>query len=172
MYSNWYAVQVRSGKEDKFVEWCEKKVNHQAYKDIFIPRVMMAKKYQGKWHNEKRVLFPGYVFVITDQVEDLFQELKKIPDLTKMLGEYKGEIFPIYSKEVQYLLKYDQEGHVVNMSTGYIEGDNIIITDGPLMGYEGSIKKIDRHKRIAYLDLEGFEDITSIKVGLEIISKN
>ena len=91
MYSNWYAVQVRSGKEDKFVEWCEKKVNHQTYKDIFIPRIMRAKKYQGKWHNEKHVLFPGYVFVITDQVEDLFQELKKIPDLTKMLGEYKGE---------------------------------------------------------------------------------
>ena len=96
MYSNWYAVQVRSGKEDKFVEWCEKKVNHQTYKDIFIPRVMMAKKYQGKWHNEKRVLFPGYVFVITDQVEDLFQELKKIPDLTKMLGECCQHVHWIY----------------------------------------------------------------------------
>lgn len=172
MYSNWYAVQVRRGKEDKFVEWCEKKINYQAYKDIFIPRVMMAKKYQGKWHNEKRVLFPGYVFVITDHVDDLFQELKKIPDLTKMLGEYKGEIFPIYSEEVQYLLKYDQEGHVVNMSTGYIEGDNIVITDGPLVGYEGLIKKIDRHKRIAFIEVNVFNQISMIKVGLEIISKH
>lgn len=171
MYKNWYAVQVRTGKEDKFVEWCEKKIDHQAYKDIFIPKVMMAKKYQGKWHDEKRVLFPGYVFVISDTPEKLFQELKKIPDLTKMLGEYKGKIFPMYSKEVQYLLKYDQQGHVVKMSTGYIEGDHIIITDGPLKGYEALIKKIDRHKRLAFIEINLLNQPNIIKVGLEIISK-
>ena len=58
------------------------------------------------------------------------------------------------------------------MSTGYIEGDQVIVVEGPLKGYEGSIRKIDRHKRVAYLDLEGFEDVSSIKVGLEIVSKN
>lgn len=171
MYNNWYAVQVRSYREDKFVEWCEKRISHETYKDIFIPKVIMAKKYQGRWHKETNVLFPGYVFVITDTVEDLFQELKKIPDFTKLLGEYKGEVFPIYSKEVQHLLKYDQEDHIVDMSTGYIEGDRIIITDGPLKDYDGFIRKIDRHKRIVFIETEVFDQVITMKVGLEIISK-
>jgi transcriptional antiterminator NusG len=57
------------------------------------------------------------------------------------------------------------------MSKGIIEGDQIIVERGPLKGYEGFIKKIDRHKRIAFIDIELFNTITTIKVGLEIVSK-
>ena len=57
------------------------------------------------------------------------------------------------------------------MSTGYIEGDHIIITDGPLKGYEALIKKIDRHKRIAFIEINLLNQPNIIKVGLEIISK-
>lgn len=39
------------------------------------------------------------------------------------------------------------------------------------MGYEGDIIKIDRHKRIAYVNVSLFDRITTVKVGLEIISK-
>jgi transcriptional antiterminator NusG len=57
------------------------------------------------------------------------------------------------------------------MSKGIIEGDHIIVESGPLKGYEGFIKKIDRHKRIAFIDVELFNTVTTVKVGLEIVSK-
>lgn len=57
------------------------------------------------------------------------------------------------------------------MSTGFIQGDKIFVTEGPLQGKEGLIIKIDRHKRIAYLQLSMFNKETIAKVGLEIISK-
>lgn len=60
---------------------------------------------------------------------------------------------------------------MVDMSCGVIENDKIIITDGPLMNLEGYITKIDRHKRIAYVDVELLGKITRVQVGLEIISK-
>ena len=43
--------------------------------------------------------------------------------------------------------------HTVRMSEGYISGDKITVTRGPLMGFEGDIRKIDRHKRRAYIDV-------------------
>ena len=58
------------------------------------------------------------------------------------------------------------------MSTGVIEGDRVIVTDGPLVGREALISKIDRHKRLAYLDMRMFGRIKTIKVGLEIVRKN
>ena len=37
--------------------------------------------------------------------------------------------------------------------------------------FKGYITKIDRHKRIAYVDVELLGKITRVQVGLEIISK-
>ena len=109
--------------------------------------------------------------MITDKVEQLYTELKKIPDLTKLLGNDGEDIYPIYPQEAMFLTKFSNRNHVVDMSCGVIENDKIIITDGPLMNLEGYITKIDRHKRIAYVDVELLGKITRVQVGLEIISK-
>ena len=57
------------------------------------------------------------------------------------------------------------------MSEGVIEGDRVIVLNGPLMNHEGRISKIDRHRRIAYLDMPMMGRTKTIKVGLEIVSK-
>jgi transcriptional antiterminator NusG len=36
---------------------------------------------------------------------------------------------------------------------------------------QGSVSKIDRHKRIAVLELDFFGQLTSVTVGLEIVKK-
>ena len=55
------------------------------------------------------------------------------------------------------------------MSTGIIEGEQVIVTGGPLMGMEGYIRKIDRHKRKAWVELEMFGRIQRVEIGLEIV---
>ena len=52
------------------------------------------------------------------------------------------------------------------------KNDKIIINEGSLVGLEGLITKIDRHKRIAYVDVELLGKLTKVQVGLEIISKS
>jgi len=171
MYDNWYAVQVRSGKENEIVKTCEMIIDNQILQESFIPRTKKMKKYRGKWHHIEEILFKGYVFMITDQVDDLFNELKKIPDLTKLLGNDGENIYPIRKEEAMFLTRFGGKDHSVDFSYGYIEGDRIIITQGPLMGQEGSIIKIDRHKRVANIIVSLFDRETVVQVGLEIISK-
>lgn len=60
----------------------------------------------------------------------------------------------------------------VDVSTGYIEEDVLYIRKTPLKGYEGHISKIDRHKRIAYVDVSLFGRKITVKVGLEITRKD
>ena len=144
---NWYVIQVRSGHEHQIAQSCRFRIADDILKECFIPEYKTRKKYRGQWHDVQAVLFKGYVFMISDQVDELFNELKKIPDLTKMIGKKKDIIYPLP------------------------EGDKITITRGPLMGKEGSIRKIDRHKRIAYIEVEFLNQISTVKIGLEIISK-
>ena len=111
------------------------------------------------------------LLVVDNSTESLYLELKKVPDLTKMLGHVDGEIFPLYDDEVKFLKSLSDCGHVVEISTGLIENDEVQIVSGPLKGREGIIRKIDRHKRVALIEVELFGKTTQAKVGLEIVSK-
>ena len=63
------------------------------------------------------------------------------------------------------------DDYIAQESVGVIEGDNIIIKYGPLHGLEGSILKVNRHKRIAIIRADFMGGPREIKVGLEIIDK-
>ena len=72
----------------------------------------------------------------------------------------------------RHLLKEGvREDHIVEMSEGIIEGDEIRILKGPLRDQDAIIKKIDRHKRVAYVQMFILGRETSVKLGLEIVRK-
>ncbi|MFQ9924872.1 MAG: antiterminator LoaP [Beduini sp.] len=169
---NWYVIQVRSGHEKEIADKCRSLISKEVLQDCFIPEYYVQKKFHGQWHKVKQILFKGYVFLISDHIEELFNELKKIPDFTKVIGKKKEEIYPLKEEEVVFLVNFSKEDHIVDMSIGYIEGEQIYVTEGPLKGKEGMIQKIDRHKRMAYIQVSLFNEETTAKVGLEIISKN
>ena len=169
---NWYVVQVRSGREEKIINACHLYVDASALEECFLPRFQRMKKIRGQWQEVEEVLFPGYLFFISDDVTKLYQELKKIPDLTKLLGKREQEFFPLPEEEVAFLKSFGKEDHVVDLSIGYIEGEKIMVTSGPMKGKEGLIRKIDRHKRLAFIEVEFLGELRSAKVGLEIISKS
>ena len=172
MYENWYVVQVMTGNEEKIRDMCYRLISREILIECFIPKVKRMKKIRGSFHEVEEILFKGYVFMISDTIDDLYQQLKLIPELTKVLGNDGSNILPILKDEAVFLLKFGKEDHIVDMSKGYIIGSKIMIISGPLVGNEGIIRKIDRHKRIAYIEVKLFDQITTVKVGLEIIAKS
>lgn len=166
----WYVVQVKTGTEENMKVQCEKLVGKAALEKCFIPYYEQMKKYQGEWHKEKKILFPGYVFMVSNGVNDLFHELKNVDGLTKMLGTGK-EIVPLVEGEIEFLQSFGKKEQIVGVSEGFIEDGQVCIVDGPLKGYEGWIKKVDRHKRLAYLEVELMGRKIETRVGLEIVEK-
>lgn len=166
----WYVVQVQSGKETLTKELCNELIDKTLFVTCFVPKYNRMKRYLGAWHTNEEVLFPGYLFLQTEYIEQLFHALKYVPKLTKILGT--GEEFvPLESSEEEVLKRLLNEEYVIEMSSGYIVGENVHIIDGPMNGLEGTIKKINRHKRIATLELEMFGRLTEVSLGLEIVSK-
>lgn len=166
----WYVVQVRTGMEEEIITQCRKVIPSSILERCFLPYYEMKKKYQGEWHKEKKVLFPGYVFMITDDINSLYMELKRVIGLTKLIGTGE-EIIPLGQEDICFLMKFGNEEQIVEMSQGLILDGKVVITDGPLKGQEGIIKKIDRHKRKAYLSVPMFGRVLDTQVGLEIIEK-
>ena len=166
----WYVIQVLTGTEEKICRQCEQVIDSSILERCFIPRFQQKKRFLGEWHMQNEILFPGYVFLIPEHLETLTESLKQVVGMTKLLKTGEA-ITPLSEQEVALLQKLGSEKQEVSMSTGIIEGDAVHIFDGPLQGMEGLIKKIDRHKRIAYLEVEMFDRKVEMRVGLEIIEK-
>ena len=166
----WYVIQVRTGTEEVIRKQCENIIQKEILDRSFIPYCEQMKRYQGEWHKEKTILFPGYVFLVSGDEEKLYHRLKKVVGLTKLIGTGR-EIVPLNEAEVEFLLEFGMEKQIVSMSEGIIENDKVVIITGPLKGNEGLIRKIDRHKRRAYLEIEMFGRKMETQVGLEIVAK-
>lgn len=166
-----YVIQVSSGKESRMVELIDKFVGEDLVRECFIPRCEVMRRYRGKWHKRIETLMPGYLFIECKDVGRVNEELRRVPAFTRLLGN-DDRFIPLTDDEARWLNAFTDLGdRVVKMSEGVIEGDKAIILSGPLKNREGNISRIDRHKRIAYLDLPVMGRTKMVKVGLEIVAK-
>lgn len=166
----WYVIQVTSGEERKTIEMMKALILPDLLSEVFLPEVQVMKRYKGRWHKERRVMFPSYVFVVTNQVEELFLACKTIPKLTKILGTGSVPV-ALEASEVKLLKGVLNQEHLVEISTGILVGTTLKIESGPMKGLEGLVKRIDRHKRIAVLDVEMFGRKVEMTMGVEVVEK-
>lgn len=166
----WYVIQVRSGTEETIRQQCLNRIPGGILQHCFIPHYEIQRKIRGRWEIRQKILFPGYVFAVTEDLEALYKSLKKVIGMTKLIGTGR-EIVPLTEAEQQFLLEFGGEEQLVELSEGVIEHSVIRVTSGPLQGKEGYIRRIDRHKRKAWLELELFGEKRLVEAGLEIVSK-
>ena len=166
----WYAMQTYTGKEKQIQNLIEKIVPAGCYSGCHIISYESKRRYGGSWHREKKPMFPGYLFIVAEDPWELVQHLKKIPEMTRLVraGEY---ILPLAETEERFVRRLCGDKSLVPISVGVQEGDKIIVKEGPLRGMESYIKKMDRHKRKAYIEVELLGEVRQVAIGLEIVEK-
>ena len=91
--------------------------------------------------------------------------------IPSVFGDVPLEVVPLTDEEVHFIQRFGGEEKVVPISEGIIENSQVKILSGPLEGMEACIRKIDRHKRKAWIEIEMFGRMQRVEVGLEIVSK-
>ena len=167
----WYVIQVETGREAHIQQLIERNVDAASYREVFAPKLRTMKRIRGQWRESEGLLIPGYLFVITDTPGAFARELRAVPAFTRLLGN--DDLFtPLSDEEAAFIDAFTSAKHrVVGMSSGVIEGDRVVLTGGPLVGHEALIVRIDRHKRLAWIEFEILGRRKQVSVGLEIVSK-
>jgi transcriptional antiterminator NusG len=194
----WYVMQVMTGQESQTVLMLERSLPEGVLEKCFVPMRRRKKKYQGKWHEVVEKLFPGYVFLVSDYPQLLYDELKNIPAMTRLLGSCEEYFTPLSEEDVYILLKLQKnvckpQTHqgmwrnrlergggqekfgIMKVDISRIrvgEKGLIRIVSGPLKNLEGQIRKINLHKRIAVVEAEFMGNKSQIHLGIEIIEGN
>ena len=173
----YYVIQVKTGKEDKTIEDIKKYKKDQDYDfEIFSPYRESLRKYNGQYKVVKERCFPGYIFVETNDIKQLFFDLYWVEGYTRLLGR-EGTSYnfvPLNKDEsrmidILYNANTDRTTEISDIEV--IEGDKIRIVDGPLMGIQSEIKKVNLHKRTVTIEFELCNRTVEAKIGINIITK-
>lgn len=163
-----YVIYTRAGNEEKLRDKITDLVLLPG-DEVYIPMYNRQKKYEGEYRVVTRPLFQGYVFYETEDGISLWERLRKITDIKKLLRDGDDEVAPLKKEEEILLYKLCGKEHVLDISEGYKEGSRVRVIKGPLMGQEALIKKVNRHKRIAVIEIDMFQRKMELVVGLQIL---
>lgn len=165
-----YVVHVMAGMETAAETMLREYLDQACYTEVFVPKYVSMRRYGGKWHDVLRALFPGYIFIDGTAPDKIFAQIKMIPKGMQIVHA-DTEILSVYPEEETFIRSLMDEEYIVQMSVGFLIGEELCITKGALKNYQGRIKKIDRHKRTAVLAVNLFGRETPVEVGLEVVKK-
>lgn len=165
----WYVVHAKPKCCQELIQFFNSQDNIYA----FSPK--MEKWFSSSVKKEYVLteMYPDYIFIKTnmnhkefkDTYEHVFHSISRIAKLL----EHDG-VMALTENEICLLEHVFEDKDSISHSIGNIINSILYINKGPLVGMENRIKKIDRHKRMAFLDLDIFGKM--MKVPLEIVYKS
>lgn len=142
-------------------------ISNEMIREAFTMTYEYLRRYQGAWHTEDRPLFPGCM--ILDGNENKIN-IEKCETVGRGLSDQLDYTL-LEPEEELFLKNISDTVHHIPMSKGYIHDGTTCITEGPLIGLESYIRRIDRHKRLATIEMPGMQG-RKIQAGLEIYRKD
>ena len=169
---SWCIARVRIGAEENVRQRCQEQISSKMLKDCYIFYYEEKRYIHGVWAVQEKIMFPGYVFLVAEERETkkINQELRHVTGAIELL-KINDEPAVLTDEEVNLLLEFGGRRQRVGLSEGVIEWSKVRIFSGPLVGKEKYIRKIDRHKRRAVLEMPLCGRMQKFQVGLEIVAK-
>ncbi len=166
----WYVIQTFGGQEEKTADMIKRMVASDLFQDCFVLKRERLKKFQGSWNKVEEVLFHGYAFVISETPEELYEELKRVPRLTKVLGREMDYFFALGEEEKRLVEHIGGREHKAALSRVAVEeGKRVYVIQGPLKGYEGDILKVNLHKREVVMGVEFMGRKVELRMGVDMV---
>ena len=167
----WYVLQVTAGREDSICEDCKKVFLGEVASQIFVPKYVWLKKMKGIRKKEVKPLFAGYLFAESDRPDALEKRLQVFQNVKPV--RIGGGFYPIRKEEEDTLIQLWGKEKLVRFSTGYLVEGELKVTDGSLKNknFSEKIRKIDRHNRLAEMELPLFGETRIVRIGLEVKAK-
>jgi transcription termination/antitermination protein NusG len=156
MRSQWFVIHTLSGQEQKVKESIERRLKaeemEECIKEVLVPMEKVAEVRNGKKTVTSRKLYPGYVFIDIELLDEN-QKLREKPwyfirDTPGIIGFVGGERpTPTPSEDIELIKSQiaaseDTERPKVSFEVG----ETVKINDGPFLNFSGVIEEIDPDK--------------------------
>jgi transcriptional antiterminator NusG len=169
---NYYALQVKTRAEEKFIRLF-KALYPQVSFPLYFPQRRIDIRRKGQIRQTTAAVFPGYVFVEAESDGEILArqwEFRRTDGFYRFLRSNQN-ITPLADRDLELVLHFIKNaGPVAGRSKVYFnENSRIVVVEGPLMGLEGKIIKVDKRKGRAKIKLDLYDDSFAIDLAFEVI---
>ncbi|MDR1058905.1 MAG: antiterminator LoaP [Treponema sp.] len=168
----YFAVQVKTRGEEKFIRHF-RAFHPEVSFPMYFPKRTVNLRRRGRVYPTAAAIFPGYIFLEVDDEKELLKQqwtLRRTDGFYRFLRSNQN-ISPLGGRDLELVLHFIKKvGPLAGTSRVYFdENARIVVTDGPLMGLEGSIVKVDKRKGRAKIKLDLYDDSFSVDLAFEVI---
>ena len=90
----------------------------------------------------EKVMFPGYIFIETNDIGELKYFIKGLNGASGFLTNRAGDVESLTEKEVNKMLGQNEEALNKDMGNTFVVGEEVKVLDGPFSGFVGTIEEI------------------------------
>lgn len=163
----WYVIQTLKGQENKVADAVTRDVADNG-ENVFVLEYEKEYRIKGEWNKNRKPFFPGYVFAEMEKAKAEHFDRRLRKNRHKLL-KVDGVITHIRQEEQEYLMTIGGKEHIIHHSKGFRVEDYVVITSGPFKGFNGEIRKLDRHHRSAVICLTLLGKQMDVNIDLEIV---
>lgn len=164
---SWHALHVKTGTEDKVKERLNFIFSNKDLK-IVVPKRKMKERKNGIVRYRLRTLIPGYVLMKGFIGIEEYYSLKRIPDLIKILRD-ESCILKIDEHEMNLVTRLMCNKEIIETSSIYMDGDRIVVVDGPLVGMEGLIESINKRKERVKVRVDFIGEARIVELSISML---
>lgn len=179
----WFILQTYAGKDaaaKKSIE--ERLITTGAQEGVGL--ILMAEKKvselkNGKMKISKKKLYPGYLYILSDSLEDtglmdekVYSAINGAANVHGFIGQDNASLPKcIRNKvEIKRMISQLQDGDGVENSFLFEIGTEVVITEGNFDGVTGIISELDFKKNIAKVEMKILGTITPVDLGFDSIA--
>lgn len=146
----WYPVWA-PGREQATCQKLKSILPEDILADAFVLRREQWHKRRGAWELRTVPVWEGYLFVSTADAAALDRAMSRLSFPARIAGGADGRFAPLDPSAQAWYEAACDSSRVIRTSTAAIVGGELRVQDGPLVGQEPRVERIDRHKSVCWV---------------------
>ena len=168
MAMQWYVIRVQSGKEEKVRKGLEKRIAAAGAEEIIsrvlVPTETVSEIKGGKKRVSKKKIFPGYIMVEMDAVDDALYLIRETPGVGDFVGSHMRPT-PMESHEVARLLgDMERQEEAPKLKIKFQKGESVKIKEGPFENFDGIVDEVYPEKGLVRVVVTIFSRPTPVEL--------
>ena len=149
--ARWYIVHTYSGQEERVKRNLDLRIQSLDMQDrilrVIVPTENEIVIKDGKRHEEKAKVFPGYILVEMRLDDESWYVVRNTPGVTGFVSmederEGRSRPVPLEEREVQTILDRMESGPPA-VKVSFERGSQVRISEGPFADFIGTVDEVD-----------------------------
>lgn len=173
----WYVLQAFSGFEARVAttlrEYIKLHNMEDQFGEVLVPTEEVVENVAGKRRKSERKYFPGYVLVQMEMNDDTWHLVRSVPRVMGFIGGTPDKPAPISNREADIILnRLEQNSDKPKPRTTFQPGEEVCVTEGPFMDFNGTVEEIDYEKGRLKVSVSIFGRTTPVELEFGQVEKN